>query len=766
MQDPISLLRFVAGHYAFVILVGFVGYLLGLRFTKRLNYDSLLEKVSVCSSLGLGAIAYLIFLLGVLGLLYEWVVIIVLVACVAGTYPIPLQVAQEIVSAVRCATLRARALLAGAGLVMSAPLLVLPLYPPTQFDATFFFLASAKIYVQKHGVVFLPYHRPPVITQLNEMLFTLSLLLYDDIAAQLMQLLMLTLLTLAVMAFCRRNFSNQAGWWSAALLLASPAVVWCGTVAYLDISLTLFSAMAGYTFWNWFHSREGAWLILSGAFCGFAASTKYPGLFFPLFFGLVTVYIAIRERKYLIPLRLGAAAFVTGGPWYIRNFYYTRNPVFPFFPQIFGYSWWNAADVEGLIEDLRLYGVGRSVSALLLLPWSLAFNQDVFFSEGHHITRLFFFALPLIVVFVIKDARFRKMAGFLLAFMIFWAFSSQILRYLLPAIPVLSIASAASFDLLLGWIPFVRDWRSHWIVVAMIFVVLVYGGWTYSLSVWEANGPIPVSQEQRDRYFTQRLPSYPAYKLMNSIKSGNYTLYALQDENMAYFVDGAYKGDYFGPARYARIWDKLTDGRLLYNELKSMGADYFLVNNQRMKITLPQDDFFRSHFKLIYEGGTVRLFELTELPFEPRVKNMLRDPDFEDLKNGRPEGLHLAGSPVVDGSGKYSFSGSVAVNSTRAGDHLYQGLPGDGGGHYFFGGEERAGERGQRAKPQVNWYDAEGLLVRENFKIIQPGSEGNRFEISFEAPPRAAGAISLARVIPVLSGDNFSFGEVKYEPRP
>src|SRR3989442_11572518 len=107
MQESIPVLKFVAGHYSFTILIGLVSYILGRGLTKRVSYSSLLEQVSICASLGLGAIAYLVFLLGILGLLYKWFVIVALIACVAATYPVPLRVAQGMLYALRRATLRA-----------------------------------------------------------------------------------------------------------------------------------------------------------------------------------------------------------------------------------------------------------------------------------------------------------------------------------------------------------------------------------------------------------------------------------------------------------------------------------------------------------------------------------------------------------------------------------------------------------------------------------------------------------------------------------
>lgn len=608
MQDSILLWKFVASHYGFMLLLGIISYIIGYRLTRRITYDSLWEEVSICASLGLGVIAYLMFLLGILGVLYPWVVLVTITACVAGSYPVPIEIARRVLSKLSAARLRAKMLFVGACFALGVPILVLPLYPPTAFDATMYFLASAKIYAKSHGLVVTPYLRFPVLTQLNEMLFTLALLLYDDIAAQLIQFLMLTVLAIAIIAFCRRNFSKRAGWWSVAILLANRLVVWSGSVAYLEICLMLFSAMAAYTFWNWLRSRETHWLTLSGVFCGFAASTKYPGLFFPLVFGMVTLYVAVRERKYSYPLLLAAATLAIAAPWYIRNYYHTGNPVFPFFPQIFGYSWWSAEDLQGVLVDLQIRGVGKTLTGLLSVPWHLAFDQDIFVKEAP-LSPLYFYALPLLTLFAIKNGRIRRLVGFVLAFTLFWFFSAQILRYILPAVPVISVATAASLDMLLCWIPFTRKWGNHGIVVAIIFVVLAYGGWRYSLGVWQARGPIPVSQEERDNYLSRALPSYPVYKLLNDLRGSNYKLYSVYDENMAYFGDGVYMGSFFGPARYNRIFDKLSDGRALYSELKSLGTDYFLVK-QSPPVSLPQDSFFRENFRLVYSLADVSLYEL------------------------------------------------------------------------------------------------------------------------------------------------------------
>jgi len=44
MEDSLLLLRFVAAHYGFVILLSLISYIIGYRLTRRVAYDSLWKK--------------------------------------------------------------------------------------------------------------------------------------------------------------------------------------------------------------------------------------------------------------------------------------------------------------------------------------------------------------------------------------------------------------------------------------------------------------------------------------------------------------------------------------------------------------------------------------------------------------------------------------------------------------------------------------------------------------------------------------------------
>jgi hypothetical protein len=243
-------LSFIISHYAALGLLALVSYLFGRRLLRRLEFSSWLEDVCFCAALGLGVVAYLVMLLGLAGLLYRLALLPALLAGVVGCYPVW---AGWLRQWGRWEGMKPRKrLLLAAGavalVILLLPVWLAPLYPPTAFDATMYHLPYARSYVRERGLVVTPDLRYPVFPQTNEMLFTLALLLHDDILAQLIEWLMLALLAAALVAYGRRFLTPRAGWWAAGLLLANPVLLWLGSVAHVDVGLALFITMAVYSF--------------------------------------------------------------------------------------------------------------------------------------------------------------------------------------------------------------------------------------------------------------------------------------------------------------------------------------------------------------------------------------------------------------------------------------------------------------------------------------------------------------------------------------
>jgi len=604
---------FFIGHYAFLIGVGILSYGIGRRLTQRVHFDSAAEQIAFCTTLGLGFLSYLILLIGTLGLLYCWLVLAVMGVIFLLCASAWIELYRGVSSAYKEGVwVRWKPIIfVLLTILIIFPVLFLPLYPPTAFDSTMYHLANAKIYAQKHEILLTPYLRYPVFPQTNEMLFTLGLLFYDGVAAQLIQFLMMMVLGVGLFAFGQRHFSQKAGMWGVAFFLSNPMVLWLGGSAYIDIGLALFVTMGIYSFLNWGHLKEKRWLILGALFLGFSAGSKYPALFFLILFAFVAVYIGLKDRKLLHTLIFLLIAAGVASPWYFRNWYYTGNPVFPFFSDIFGYSFWNAMDIQGALHDLiHAHGAGKSLQSLLLLPWNLAFNQPKFLMEAPY-SKIYLFALPFLFL-SLRRSKVRELFIIVFLYTLFWFNSAQVLRYLIPIISLFSLILAASFENCLEWLPPEKiQWMKKGVATVIIAIIFFSPGWVYAVKKVRNEGYPPYSKEEQEAYLIQRFPSFPAYQYLNQTRGRNYSLYALFDENMAYFADGIFMGDWFGPGRFEKIYSKFSNLKALHQELRSLGANYFLIRRGRVNMDLPKEgDFLPSDFKLVYKNEHVLLFEI------------------------------------------------------------------------------------------------------------------------------------------------------------
>ena len=94
---------------------------------------------------------------------------------------------------------------------------------------------------------------------------------------------------------------------------------------------------------------------------------------------------------------------------------------------------------------------------------------------------------------------------------------------------------------------------------------------------------------------------------LNHNAGNTYTLYAYRVENLAYFSDGTFLGDHFGPYSYRVIEPLLYNASALFTELNKMGVMYFLYSSNN---DLPTA--FNNHklFRLVWKGSHVYLYEL------------------------------------------------------------------------------------------------------------------------------------------------------------
>lgn len=719
---------FAAGQCLVLALITLLACLIGRRLAARVEYHSRLEAFAFSLALGLGAISYIIMLLGLVGRLERWTLFGALAAAALVSAVNRLPKPRRTDYALRLAPLSA--ILA----VVLLPMMALALYPPVAWDATAYHLAAAKIYVDHHALVFTPYLRFPVFPQVNHMLFAGALMAGGETLAQQLQLLMTSALAAAMIAFSRRYLTARAGWWAAALLFGMPLLVWLGVSAYVDAGLIFYLFLSCHAFMNYRAGRSMAWLVVAGVCGGLAVGIKYTALFFILALGLWSLWSKGGRSRLMPPIIYCGTAFLAVAPWLARNIYYAGNPLFPFFTslftRIFGERQVPAADFATMNESSMSVGIGRSLKSLVSLPWELATNQDAFIPEAP-ISLLFMVLLPLALLPALRRREMRVLLLIALGYTLFWFFNYQIVRYLLPAFPIYCLLVGGGLDAALSRFDNAhrradrradqRADRRRWLTV-IVGLLLVAPGWWFALGRVKQNGRIPVNSGQRDIYLQLAHESYPLYKVLNERTGGRYRLFALYDRHMTCFADGEFLGDWYGPARYDRVTRRMATGEELLGALGEMRVDFLLVNFALGDAKLPDDETFRQRFRLLFRRERAALYDLRNEPFSVQT------------------------------------GANLLVNAV-AGEEREVKLP--AGRYYRFGFTARESAQG-RALLQVKWLDERGERILIDRQLCDVSSAGARYEIDFLAPASAAAA--LVSIAPVeaseLEYDEVFFGEL------
>jgi hypothetical protein len=160
-------------------------------------------------------------------------------------------------------------------------------------------------------------------------------------------------------------------------------------------------------------------------------------------------------------LAFGAVALLVASPWYVKNFFFTGNPFYPFAYSVFGGRFWD--EFRAAWYARAGTGIGLNPVALVALPWTLTLGiRDMNYYDGR-MGPLFIGLLPLILVYFLLKARRNAAARpravsyllfFALAQYLAWTWGVVVSRslfqsrLLLPCFVALAPALAVALDVL------------------------------------------------------------------------------------------------------------------------------------------------------------------------------------------------------------------------------------------------------------------------------------------------------------------------------
>ena len=291
-------------------------------------------------ALSVGIYSYLIFGLGILGLLYKQTIIIVTALTLLFSL---LFLSRKNIWVFRLPKKLTFSVFLTILLVIQVLVnLVGALGPELGFDALWYHLTLPKIYFENHSIDYIPggllyYSAMPKLT---EMLYVAGLALGSEIFPKLIHFSFGILCLLAIYKVARKFLSKNYSLLVLVLFYSNLVVGWMSITAYIDLARTFFEMMALWAFLEWIEKKEQKWLVISAVMLGFAISTKLLAMGSLFIFSVIIILVFLKNKKQFSNLTIGLFVYwliclLIPLPWFVFSFVHTGNPVYPFFTNIY-----------------------------------------------------------------------------------------------------------------------------------------------------------------------------------------------------------------------------------------------------------------------------------------------------------------------------------------------------------------------------------------------------------------------------------------------
>lgn len=520
--------------------IGALGIGVGQRLlgTLRIRPGSREEHIALAGGLGLGALAYGFLTLGLIGLLRPWAIWSMLGLAALWAWPKirrwPKSWRDNPPSLHLSSTFERLGVTLV--LIMLVIVLVRGLAPVTDYDGLTYHLVIPRDYLQAERIYPRPGESHANFPLTVNLLYILPIRLELESAAKLVHLGFGVLMGLGTFALANRIAnSRRAGWLAIFVLGTTPVIGTVGGYAHIDLGWALFEFLAAYAVLRWqeedeaIHGHPWPWLILAGVFAGLGLGSKYLGLPVLGVLGLVILiqsYILNLAKGGLVVrwpkrraigagLLFGITAVIVAAPWYLKNWTWLGNPLYPLW---FGGHGWDTYQLNQLQSMGTRYGPRQGIWGLLLLPLDLFFHSIGYFGPIP-----FAFPPPLslllplyLPVMLFTPARRRAIkAIFLITLLRFgtWAISARNARYLIDIHPLLSVAVACLLMELTRW-----RWLRK-LMRGVIFLLLVGNlAWQAALLMQEGSIPVVLGLESHEEYLLDHNnPPYGAIHFINQL---------------------------------------------------------------------------------------------------------------------------------------------------------------------------------------------------------------------------------------------------------
>jgi hypothetical protein len=474
--------------------------------------------------------------------------------------------------------------------------LVAALAPPTAKDALQYHLSLPKVFSAAGGIVDVPDNIANYFALGAEMHGVWAMLVgrivsprVGEAAFGAIMFAFFPLLLAVVFGWSReRGLGRDWAWLATAMVAGVPTVFEVAGSGYVDLALTLYVTLAIRSVARWWETLDRASLVKAAMALGFALSVKLTAGFVVFVFALIVLARTRRtdpadrraHESLVAGLAAPAAALALGSPWYLRTWVRTGSAVFPFFATVWPgrAPGWDPERSALLVGLNALYGgAQKGLADYLLTPLSLSLmgQREIAAVYEGVLGVSFLVGLALVVGAWTSgrlDAELKIAAAAAGAFFVWWLASAQVLRYLLPALPLLAVATAGAGAALS---PSGRSLR--WALAASVLA-----GEVVIVAWFAADDPLlaVVGAEPRAAYLGRRLDYYSYYRLINASLPADAKVWLVDMRRDTYHLERPYVGDYLFEDYTLRNWiEAAHSGADVQRRARAVGITHVLIRH-------------------------------------------------------------------------------------------------------------------------------------------------------------------------------------------
>lgn len=512
--------------------------------------------------------------------------------------------------------------LAGIAVVVSWPFALLP---TRAFDALSYHLEVPLRYLQAGRIIDLPENLYSYAPQLTHSLYGLALgLSGSDLAGLLNHLFFVLTLGTLWLGF-KDRFGREGSAWAMALAALSPMMLIEVANSGVDWSAAFYTLAALCLL----SARKIVFgrVLLAGILAGMAAGCRHHPLVYaiilPPLAGFADDIVSRRNPRIRTWVIYTGVAILAASPWYIRNWVFTGDPLFPLLANLMGKTDAGSGWVGGI--------VGVKSTALLwrwvLLPIKMVFDP-LSYSMTATIGIQYLALLPLILWRKWRASGNRFLLFWLILAFLAWYLNYRTARY---SMPILLLAALWLGTALAGAVKGSSMW-SRSLAAAITFTLVLNAGVFVGIQDRVNRGVgAALGMMSSSRYLMEFYEVYPAIDYLNNLDP---------PPGRVLFL-GEMRGFYSNFPREApshnrpnRLLTMVREGKPLediHKELKKTGFTHILFNPsewRRMaygnrnapqwRLSEEQDrylsEFLVQWTQMVFSGKGILVYQLRESP--------------------------------------------------------------------------------------------------------------------------------------------------------